>query len=92
MTDTLDNIKIEREPKAISIASGIEIGSAIRIFNTGDSKLFYAISADVPSKKGALPIQNTGCGSVIEIAAGNNEVWVWSNNTYTKNEINVSIA
>lgn len=92
MSDTMPNIAITTEPIAISIASSITIGTAIRISNVGNWPVFFATSTAKPDKTGYKKISVSGYGSVYEVGENSSEVWVWSESDNKSSLINVELA
>lgn len=78
MSDTLANFSTGNTPQKLSVLASIAKGKAVRIENFGPYPIYYAIGATEPDKTGFRKIEPTGFGKVVEIAAGQDEVWMWS--------------
>lgn len=78
MSDTLANFSTGPTPQKLSVLTGIAVGAAVRIENFGQFPVYYAIGATEPDKTGFRKIESEGFGKVVEIAAGQSEVWLWS--------------
>lgn len=80
MADTLLNSTVTTTPQTLETLTGgsIVAGTAARIQNLGLSVVYYAISATLPDKSGKRRLYTDGYGSVVEFAAGENDIWLWS--------------
>lgn len=78
MSDTLGNFTTGSTPQKLSVLSSIAVGKAVRIENFGQYPVYYAIGSTSPDKSGFRKIEPHGFGKVVEIAAGQSEVWLWS--------------
>lgn len=81
MSDTLANFTVTATPQKLSALTTIAKGTAARVENFGPYPVYYAIGSSLPDKTAFRKIEPTGFGKVVEIAAGQDEVWVWASFT-----------
>ena len=80
MADTLPDITVTPTPQSVAALTGgsIATGVAMRIQCLGPVPVYYAIAASAPDKSGKRRLETRGAASIVDIAAGENDVWVWS--------------
>ncbi len=92
MSDTLPNFNITKTPQAISaLTSGaVPAGAAFRIQNVGGAQIKLCISATLPDKTSYKILFAGGYGGEREVAAGENDVWLWTD--YDVSTANAELA
>jgi hypothetical protein len=88
MSDTNLNNRVDEDPIATSVATGIPIGTEISIENVGNWPINYSIGIPKPDPETA-GFRCIAPRADILFDPGENEIWLWTADALTVSYVNV---